>query len=311
MWTLILVTILLAFSGVFYKAESAKFTSRPPRGVIKARIGDDVTLNWTFTLDSGEALLLYEVQYSKGKVFDNSAKRIAYILQDKVTVMNNYKVSVEPTGTVTLHNVTEQERGYYKCTLSLANTVNIFSDTVEVYVGTPPVITSPSTSKMKLLEDDELNVSCDTQGNPSPVALWYRPKKNDLKILAYSRLQIKNVKRSDAGNYSCMASNIMATVEKSLTLEVLERPVVTSFFHTSSVDNVLYECESVTIVCEVRDCSPPIKNISIYHENRLVYRRTNTFNGRKSERNKMDTPGSAGQLRLKQVRKKDEGHIIA
>lgn len=82
---------------------------------------------------------------------------------------------------------------------------------------------------------------------------------------------------------------------------------MTSFFHTSSVDNVLYECESVTIVCEVRDCSPPIKNISIYHENRLVYRRTNTFNGRKSVRNKMDTPGSAGQLRLKQVRKKDEG----
>ena len=87
----------------------------------------------------------------------------------------------------------------------------------------PPVITSPSTSKMKLLEDDELNVSCDTQGNPSPSTLWYRREKNDLKILAYSRLQIKNVKRSDAGNYSCMASNIIATVEKSLTLEVLGR----------------------------------------------------------------------------------------
>lgn len=73
-------------------------------------------------------------------MFDNSAKRIAYILQDTVTVMKNYKVSVEPTGTVTLHNVTEQERGYYKCTLSLTNTVDIFSDTVEVYVGSKFVV---------------------------------------------------------------------------------------------------------------------------------------------------------------------------
>ena len=84
---------------------------------------------------------------------------------------------------------------------------------------------------------------------------------------------------------------------------------MTSFFHTAALDDTVYECDAITFTCEARGNSPPIKNIYIYHEDRLVHRSINTDRATLSGGSKTSLASGrrTGRLRIPEVRKEHNG----
>jgi hypothetical protein len=81
---------------------------------------------------------------------------------------------------------------------------------------------------------------------------------------------------------------------------------VTSFFHTAALDDTVYECDAITFTCEAHGNGPPVKNIYIFHEDRLVHRSINT--GRTTSGNTFLAAGNRrGRLRIAKVKKDHEG----
>ena len=84
---------------------------------------------------------------------------------------------------------------------------------------------------------------------------------------------------------------------------------MTSFFHTAALDDTVYECDAIIFTCEARGNSPPIKNIYIYHEGRLVHRSINTDRATLSGGSKTSLASGrrTGRLRIAEVRKEHNG----
>lgn len=124
---------------VSFLAQQAYFSSKPPSGVTRAKIGQNVTFHWNITLESGETLFLMSWKYSKTKMFEDSAVSIARRLNGKEASINKAfdgKVNVERNGTMTLYNVTAEQRGFYKCEVLLQDQFNEpLRDKAQLLVG--------------------------------------------------------------------------------------------------------------------------------------------------------------------------------
>lgn len=67
-----------------------------------------------------------------------------------------------------------------------------------------------------------MEVECIAHGNPIPTVVWHKgntPINQPSK--KYQRLHLKSVGLFDAGQYVCIASNIVGRVERFITFEVL------------------------------------------------------------------------------------------
>ena len=84
---------------------------------------------------------------------------------------------------------------------------------------------------------------------------------------------------------------------------------MTSFFHSAALDDTVYECEAITLTCEARPNSSPVKNIYIYHGSKLVHRSVDSETVKLSDKAKLLLSDGRrnGQLRITEVRKEHEG----
>ncbi|GIY25111.1 hemicentin-1 [Caerostris extrusa] len=83
-------------------------------------------------------------------------------------------------------------------------------------------------SELKAVENDTMQIECYVDGNPKPIILWIKDgyllntsSDSHYEIFHNSQvLQINQVLPSDAGHYTCVASNVAGTKEKSFMLDV-------------------------------------------------------------------------------------------
>lgn len=84
----------------------------------------------------------------------------------------------------------------------------------------------------KKLVDTELSMRCPLMGDPQPAIAWYRygqPLELDMETpvsmvrvkVRKRRLEFSRLLLEDAGNYSCMATNEVGTLNATITLQVL------------------------------------------------------------------------------------------
>ena len=105
---------------------------------MKATIGQDFTFNWSLILEKNDSLVYMSLEYSKTEQFtETSTEKIAIILQDSLHIVNAFKgkVSVSRTGSLTLHNVSVEQRGFYKCSVSLQQKTRAVSIKRQLLVG--------------------------------------------------------------------------------------------------------------------------------------------------------------------------------
>jgi len=86
-----------------------------------------------------------------------------------------------------------------------------------------PIIISDFDPELQLLDGDNLDISCQATGSPAPDVHW----KSDSSIVFdesdASRLLIRNIDNSKEGQFVCVATNNLGSVEKSVHVSVFSK----------------------------------------------------------------------------------------
>ena len=69
----------------------------------------------------------------------------------------------------------------------------------------------------KVTEGDNVTLICDVSGMPTPMVSWMTPESQ--RVSGY-KLEVTNINRSQAGEYTCEASNECGNATETATIDV-------------------------------------------------------------------------------------------
>ncbi|KAL9970481.1 hypothetical protein ACROYT_G022861 [Oculina patagonica] len=124
-------------------------------------------------------------------------------------------------------------------------------------ISAPKVTISPS--QLTVNESNTAALFCFATGNPTPQVSWSRVNgtlpSNKTNLTSDGLMQILDVQLEDAGNYKCLARNILGKDEKSARLVVKSRPRITISFGPSYVE----KGKNITLpTCHVASFPPAV-----------------------------------------------------
>jgi len=132
---------------------------------------------------------------------------ILFFEKRRVTYDKRIQLS-DDLSTLTIEKVTDKDGDIYRCEIN-TNPPMSLDHTLDVLVPASAGIT-PAGDMLKLVEGQELNLTCETNGNPAPKVTWARegaqlPSGDNIHQGA--RLPFSSLSRDDSGVYVCTASN--------------------------------------------------------------------------------------------------------
>ncbi|ESN93121.1 hypothetical protein HELRODRAFT_89299 [Helobdella robusta] len=147
-------------------------------------------------------------------------------------VNHDPRFTVDSSGTLHMSNLKDIDHGFYKCIAS--NIAGNATAIGRLMVYIPPEFTTKPTDQ-KIAEEHPVFFSCDVISEPLAKISW---KKNGIDLTNTRRininpsgttLTISSVKKSDEGNYECLASNSggEASASARLTVMSISRPHIT------------------------------------------------------------------------------------
>jgi Immunoglobulin domain len=155
-----------------------------------------------------------------------------------------------------ISEIDESDNASFEC--FLANEAGEDKITFELLVQTAPKIDSIliKTSngrqsyvedEVSVLENDEITFDCVIDGFPTPEVTWFKGQDEQPIAGNESSITIENVQESNAGNYRCLAKNVLGLVVKSFQLRVNVPPKVENLPQNliKAVEN-----EKVTLNCD-------------------------------------------------------------
>jgi hypothetical protein len=75
-------------------------------------------------------------------------------------------------------------------------------------------------------EGTNVTLTCSAKGNPVPQVQWFRGGLNiSLDVVGMATVHLRNVNRTSAGKYKCIATNLLGMDEKTSTLKVQRKYV--------------------------------------------------------------------------------------
>ncbi|XP_035223315.1 neural cell adhesion molecule 1-like isoform X2 [Stegodyphus dumicola] len=117
---------------------------------------------------------------------------------------------------------------------------------VEV-VAAPKVYAEPKSGLIVVKEGEEISISCEASGDPTPTISWKKPGSDKLQqVREKNRIVISEANRSHAGSYECVASNSLGiSTSAIIRVQVLYAPeiqVPNSWVHAKEGTNVNISC---------------------------------------------------------------------
>lgn len=169
-------------------------------------------ISWWWTDSNGQTFRITSNDKPPGAVLSNNLKRYSYS-----EVLEWPRISKDATGT-------------YICqTTYLDNNSFNTSVTIEILSGRPPVIRNTSNSDISIEQFTELSLFCNADGLPTPKAEWIKDGTVITEGVAYTAagwsLYIRYANISHAGWYTCRFSNINGTEERTMFVDIREKPV--------------------------------------------------------------------------------------
>lgn len=161
-----------------------------------------------------------------------------------------------------IQNIDESDNGSFEC--FLANEVGDDRKTFELLVQTPPKIDSiimtnnlgenEVNGEINVLENEEVTFDCVVDGYPAPEVSWFKGQDEERISGNESSITISSVHEDDAGNYRCLARNILGMSVKSFRLNVNVPPKV-----ETSQENLIKinENQKLTLNCDFRGNPSP------------------------------------------------------
>ncbi|XP_049431647.1 roundabout homolog 2 isoform X7 [Epinephelus fuscoguttatus] len=143
----------------------------------------------------------------------------------------NSRFSVSPSGDLTISSVQRADAGYYICqALTVAGSILAKAqlEVTDVLTDRPPPIIRQGPSNQTLGVDSVALLKCQASGDPIPSISWLKDgvsllgKDARMSLQELGSLQIINVKLSDSGIYTCVATSSSGETSWSAFLEVKE-----------------------------------------------------------------------------------------
>ncbi|XP_044775489.1 roundabout homolog 2 isoform X2 [Neomonachus schauinslandi] len=143
----------------------------------------------------------------------------------------NSRCSVSPTGDLTITNIQRSDAGYYICqALTVAGSILAKAqlEVTDVLTDRPPPIILQGPANQTLAIDGTALLKCKATGDPLPVISWLKEGFTFLgrdpraTIQEQGTLQIKNLRISDTGTYTCVATSSSGETSWSAVLDVTE-----------------------------------------------------------------------------------------
>ncbi|XP_077013357.1 hemicentin-1 isoform X4 [Tamandua tetradactyla] len=156
-----------------------------------------------------------------------------------------------------------QDTGRYTC--EATNVAGKTEKNYNVNIWVPPnIYDSGELAQFTVIEGNLISLLCESSGIPPPNLIW---KKKDSPVLADSagririlsggrQLQISIAKKSDAGLYTCVASNVAGTAKKDYNLQVYIRPIISNS-GSHPTDIIVTRGKSVSLECEAQGIPQP------------------------------------------------------
>ncbi|XP_050831005.1 roundabout homolog 2 isoform X3 [Serinus canaria] len=141
------------------------------------------------------------------------------------------RYSVSPTGDLTITNIQRSDAGYYICqALTVAGSILAKAqlEVTDVLTDRPPPIILQGPVNQTLAVDGTALLKCKATGDPLPVISWLKEGFTFLgrdprtSIQDQGTLQIKALRLSDTGTYTCVATSSSGETSWSAVLEVTE-----------------------------------------------------------------------------------------
>ncbi|XP_075908346.1 immunoglobulin superfamily member 10-like, partial [Petromyzon marinus] len=165
--------------------------------------------------------------------------RVAWVMPGNVVLTTPYegsRISVLENGTLEIKNVRRSDTGEFLCVArSEAGEATLrvklaVTDTLE-----KPVLKNPKNEKIITKEGRAITLNCSATGVPTPETTWLFP--NGTLIAKWQKVEnfrhgkdgalvILRPAQRDAGTYRCTAKNAAGFVEKAVTLEVGQKPMI-------------------------------------------------------------------------------------
>ncbi|XP_072547689.1 roundabout homolog 2 isoform X2 [Salminus brasiliensis] len=143
----------------------------------------------------------------------------------------NSRFSVSPSGDLTITGVQRADAGYYICqALTVAGSILAKAqlEVTDVLTDRPPPIIRQGPANQTLGVDSVALLKCQASGEPVPTISWRKDgvsllgKDPRMSLLELGSLQIKNIRLSDSGIYTCVAASSSGETSWSAFLEVKE-----------------------------------------------------------------------------------------
>ncbi|XP_047376655.1 hemicentin-1 isoform X2 [Sciurus carolinensis] len=211
-------------------------------------------------------------------------------LKDGRPLLKKPGLSISENGSVLkIEDTQVQDTGRYTCEATNVAGKTEKNYNVNIWV-TPNIYSSDELTQLTVIEGNLISLLCESSGIPPPNLIW---KKEGSPVLADSvgrvrilsggrQLQISIAKKSDAGLYTCVASNVAGTTKKEYSLQVYIRPTITdSGIHPTDI--IVTRGKSVSLECEVQGVPQPAvtwmkdgrplakgRGVEILHEGRIL-----------------------------------------
>uniref|UniRef100_A0A8C5X6K5 Hemicentin-1 n=1 Tax=Malurus cyaneus samueli TaxID=2593467 RepID=A0A8C5X6K5_9PASS len=162
-----------------------------------------------------------------------------------------------------IEGVQVQDAGRYTCEATNVAGKTEKNYNVNIWVA-PSISGSDDSSQLTVTEGSLISLICESSGIPPPSLTW---KKNGspvapeamgrLRVLSGGRqLQVTAADRSDAADYTCIASNVAGSASKKYSLQVYTRPTISSSGPQPS-EVVATQGSEVALDCEAQGIPEP------------------------------------------------------
>ncbi|XP_049724489.1 hemicentin-1 isoform X1 [Elephas maximus indicus] len=185
-------------------------------------------------------------------------------LKDGRPLLKKPGLSISENGSVLkIEDAQVQDTGRYTC-----EAINVAGKTEKNYnvnIWVPPnIYGSDELAQLTVIEGNLISLLCESSGIPPPNLIWNNkgsPVLADsagrVRILSGGRqLQISIVEKSDAGLYTCVASNVAGTTKKDYDLQVYVRPTI-SKSGSQPTEVIVTRGKSISLECEVQGIPQP------------------------------------------------------
>ncbi|XP_021053028.1 hemicentin-1 [Mus pahari] len=161
-----------------------------------------------------------------------------------------------------LRNARRSDKGRYQCTVS--NAAGKQAKDIKLTVYVPPSIKGGNvTSEISALLNSVVKLECETRGLPVPAITWYKDGQvvtSSSQALYIDKGQLLHIQRaqvSDSATYTCHASNVAGTAEKSFRVDIYVPPIIEGDLTTPSNKQVVTG-QSLILECKAAGNPPPI-----------------------------------------------------